>query len=82
MQQSPRSVALRTAGVVLIALGLVVAGILVDSLTGFGPVATFGSLVIAVVFGTVMILVIVLASFPKVTDKQQSDPADVKRQGS
>ena len=82
MQQSPRSVALRAASVVLIALGLVVAGILVDRLTGFGPVATFSSLVIGVVFGTVIILVIVLASLPKVMDKQQSDPADVKRQGS
>jgi F0F1-type ATP synthase assembly protein I len=81
MQQSPRSVALRSAVVVLIALGLVVAGILVDSLTGSGPVATISSLVVGIVFGTVMILVIVLSSFPKVTDKQQSDPTDVKGQG-
>ena len=81
MQQSPRSVALRSAAVVLMALGLVVAGVLVDSLTGSGPVATISALVVGIAFGTVMILVIVLSSFPKVTDKQQSDPTDVKGQG-
>lgn len=76
MQQSPRSVAFRAAGVVLIAGGLVVAGILVDALTGFGPFGTLSALVVGVIFGTVMIVVIVMSSFPAATNKQD-DPADM-----
>ena len=80
MQQSPRSVAVRAAVVVMIAVLLVIAGILVDALTGSGPVGTLGALVTSVIFGTVMILVIVITSFPKAADKRDADPADVTKQ--
>ena len=80
MRVSPRAVALRAAGVILIAVALVLAGALVDRWTGSGPVFTVSSLAIAVLLGTVMIRVIVFASFPKAADEQQSDQADAKKQ--
>jgi hypothetical protein len=65
MQQSARSVAWRAAGVLVFVLILVLAGILVDRLTGLGPVMTLCALVAGVFFGTIMILVIVTSSFPR-----------------
>jgi hypothetical protein len=59
------AVAWRAFLILLLALGFVAAGVGVDRLAGTSPLGTLASVVVAVVCGTIMILVIVTSSFPK-----------------
>jgi F0F1-type ATP synthase assembly protein I len=73
--QQPATVALRSVLVLFSALGLVVGGVVFDRLAGTSPLGALGSVVIAVIWGTIMLLVIVFSSFPKPVNNGEPDAA-------
>jgi|GEM_PF-5681549 len=64
-QQSTAALAGRAAFVVLVAFGLMLCGVALDMLAGTGPMGTLGFVAIGSIFGTVMLCVIIVSSFPK-----------------
>jgi F0F1-type ATP synthase assembly protein I len=76
--QQPATVALRSVLVLLSALGMVAGGVVFDRLAGTSPLGALGGVVIAVIWGTVMLLVIVISSFPKPASNDEPDAAGGK----
>lgn len=57
--------AVRAALVLLIAFGFVLFGILLDGVAETSPLGTLSMLVVGITFGTIMLLVVIVSSFPK-----------------
>jgi F0F1-type ATP synthase assembly protein I len=72
-QQSPAALALRAAIILLISISMIVVGVAFDILAGTSPFGLVSFMVTGVVFGTVMISVIILSSFPKPVQDDQDE---------
>ena len=85
LQHSPAMLVLRAALVLLVAVGLASAGVAIDRSAGTSPMGVLGALLVAVIFGTITIVVIIVSTFPRPPvaskdEKAAQDERDNRRQ--